>query len=332
MIRKVHFLNVKNGDCIIFQRDDVFTVFDICCGNIEPDEEFVIAEAEEIVSTEELKIRGNFNMRDTPTNPIDYLKKIGAQTIFRFILSHPDMDHMDGIKELFSNFDVVNFWDNGIRREKPNFSKSQYLEDDWNFYKSLISGTFTGTKVVSPLSGSTGIYYNKGGDDTNDQNGHYLDILSPSQTLVDGANTTENINDASYVITYRSNFGPVLFCGDSEDNTWAHIIKSHLKSVSNAFLLIAPHHGRDSKRDWEFLDKVNPKLTLIGNARSKHLNYKKYNDKSNYVITNNQAGNIVVDFGTTADVYVENENYAARYENYQDYGDMFKILSFKKPS
>lgn len=32
------------------------------------------------------------------------LKDFGVSTIFRFILTHPDMDHMDGMKSLFDSF------------------------------------------------------------------------------------------------------------------------------------------------------------------------------------------------------------------------------------
>jgi competence protein ComEC len=327
-MRRIHFLNVKNGDCIIFQRDDIFTVFDICCGNIEPDERAVLAEVEEVISEDELSIRGNYSMRETPTNPIQYLKDIGAKSIFRFILSHPDMDHMDGIKELFSNFRVLNFWDNGIRREKPSFSTDHYLEEDWTFYQSLINGSYSKTTVVTPKSGDKGKYWNDG-DDV-EKCGHYMDVLSPTPKLVGDANDNGNMNDASYVLSYRSNFGPVLFCGDSEDKTWEHILSSHKKKVENAFLLIAPHHGRDSERNWDFLNVVNPCLTFIGNARSKHLNYTKYRDKSTRIITNNQAGNIVIDFNENADVYVENEAYAANFENYEDHGGIYRILSFSK--
>lgn len=46
-----------------------------------------------------------------PDNPILYLQKFSIKNIFRFIVTHPDMDHLDGIKDLFNNFSISNFWD-----------------------------------------------------------------------------------------------------------------------------------------------------------------------------------------------------------------------------
>lgn len=53
----------------------------------------------------------NFNQKAYPVNPISYLKKHGISAVFRFILTHPDMDHMDGIKDFFEEFEPINFWD-----------------------------------------------------------------------------------------------------------------------------------------------------------------------------------------------------------------------------
>lgn len=330
MTRKIHFLNVKNGDCTIYQRDNIFSVIDICCGNIEMNEECIrnadyLAEASE----ESKRFRGNFNMKATPTNPIEYLKRLGVKSIFRFILSHPDMDHMDGIKSLFEEFEVANFWDNGIRRDKPNFGKGPYFEEDWDFYEKLINKKIDSVTVVTPLAGSSGKYWNQG-DDGLRKSGHYLDIFAPTKELVEQANDSGEINDGSYVLKYAHDLGGVLICGDSEDATWDHILSNHSKSVENTFLLIAPHHGRDSNRDWRFLDVVKPKVTLIGNARSEHINYDNYRKASEYTITNNQAGNIVVEFDNTVKIYVENETYANNYNLHQRVGDMYLILEYEK--
>jgi len=55
-------------------------------------------------------------------------------------------------------------------------------------------------------------------------------------------------------------------------------------------LLFAPHHGRDSGRVPDtLLDKMSPKIIIIGEAPSEHLNYYEgYN-----TITQNSAGDIL---------------------------------------
>ena len=72
-------------------------------------------------------------------------------------------------------------------------------------------------------------------------------------------------------------------------------------------ILFAPHHGRKTgKVSEDVLKKLNPKIIIIGEAPSEHLNYYcGYN-----TITQNSAGDIVFDCnGDFADVYISNENY-----------------------
>ena len=80
----------------------------------------------------------------------------------------------------------------------------------------------------------------------------------------------------------------VLWMGDLETD--------FMEAVENALdlprvdILFAPHHGRDSGKIPEsMLTKMSPKIIVIGEAPSEHLNYYVgYN-----TITQNSAGNIV---------------------------------------
>ena len=95
----IHFLNVNEGDCILIEHSSHRkTMIDI-------------SNRRKVINACEGFFSGNHNQKSYPENPIDYLKNRNIHTIFRFILTHPDMDHMDGIKALFSSFEVVNFWD-----------------------------------------------------------------------------------------------------------------------------------------------------------------------------------------------------------------------------
>ena len=116
---KLHFLNVNQGDCIIIEHDSGrVTVFDICAGNIPRAQHTLTEAVAKILSP----AKGNFRMCEHPTNPLDYLSnKLARTDIWRFILSHPDMDHLDGFDALFDQFRVQHFL--GLRREeKRNLS------------------------------------------------------------------------------------------------------------------------------------------------------------------------------------------------------------------
>lgn len=308
---KIHFLNVKQGNCILMESaSGRLTMIDICCGNLIN---------EDIVETQMRKYatekpKGNFNMCSKPTNPINYLNGKGFSEIWRFILSHPDMDHMDGIKKLFKEKRVLHFWDCGIRREKPKFEENSiYLEEDWDFYEDIINGCIENTKVISPRAGDKGKYWNAD-DAEGNGNGDYLEIISPNDELVEQANESGNINDASYVIVYCHEAGNIIFSGDSNNRTWEYILDKHVELVSNAGVLFAPHHGRDSDMDFSFLDVVKPRVSFFGCAPSEYLAYSAWQNRDLLYFTNNQCGNVhIYPNSHSIDIYIENYSYAKAY-------------------
>lgn len=255
--------------------------------------------------------RGNFRMCDHPTNPLDYLAKLGHSEIWRFILSHPDMDHLDGFNALMNEFRVLHFWDSGAKKKKPDFSNyGGYNEEDWNRYANVIAGTEAGTKSIEVRAGDRFKYANQ--DCASEGVGDALYILAPDQDLINEGNRTQDFNDASYVVLYRSAIGKILLAGDAHDKTWDYIKKHYKEEVSNVALLIAPHHGRKSGRSYEFLDYVRPRLTLFGCAPSEHLAYDAWNYRNLPHITNNQCGCIVAEGQSQMDIYVENDTFAAK--------------------
>jgi len=285
-------------------------MIDICAGNLEDSEL-----SEGILKDSSVtKPKGNFQMCAVPTNPIGYLKSKGFDSIWRFILTHPDMDHMEGIKNLFEQIRVSVFWDCGIRRKKPDFPQNgPYREDDWDFYERLINNNVTDTKVISPRAGDNGMYWNAD-NEAGDGEGDYLSILSPSNALVKLANDTGDINDASYVIIYRSSAGKIIFAGDSNDNTWKYILENHENLVTNTAILFAPHHGRKSDRDYSFLDVVKPRISFFGCAESDNLAYSAWDYRKRLFFTNNQCGNVhAYPEEKKVRIYIENRNFAEKY-------------------
>lgn len=307
----IHFLNVKRGDCSIIQHfSGHVTVIDVC--NAKPDT--LQAQLEESMQRafRKAKTAGNFNQKDHPVNPILYMKNHDIGKIFRFILTHPDMDHLDGVAALWDAFNPANFWDTNNTCEKDDeFKKgSPYNYDDWAFYKKLRAGRGpAGLTRLALFSGAKGQYWNRGAEGKSGGDG--ITILAPTSALVSDANECNDFNDCSYVLLYQTCGFKILFGGDSHDKTWDHILQEHEKLVTDIDLLIAPHHGRKSGRDYSFLDVLRPKMTFFGNAASEHLAYSAWNYRELPFITNNQAGSMVVEAtDTSLDLYVTNEEFA----------------------
>ncbi len=297
----IHFLNVKEGDCIwVKHATGHNTIIDISNGK-----------AEESIFESKFS-SGNHNQKNHPVDPIAYFKERNLSTVFRFILTHPDMDHMDGIKALFDSFEVYNFWDTEntkVMDEKSDWG--QYSREDWDFYQSIRTSQ-SSPKTLNLYDNQTGQYYNVGDDGKGGGDG--LHILAPTKELVTEANKNEEYNDCSYVILYRTGNKKIVFAGDSAEKTWNHILENHKEDVRDVDILIAPHHGRKTGGNRDYLDTVNPKLTLFGNAKSEYLDYSSWYSRDLEYITNNQANCVILDTGgkNGIDVFVTYEKFAKK--------------------
>lgn len=312
----IHFLNVLEGDCNIIQHDSGrVTVIDVSNAYNANDTE--AEKAVKKVKDEQVKKTNfvpdgkiNYNQKANPDNPIDYLNKFKITDIFRFIITHPDMDHLDGIKDLFEEFTVSNTWDTDNNKELDlKTFPNKFNSDDWKFYTELRDGKYTKTKRLTYNAGDSNSYFNEDN----------IKILSPPKKLVNQANGDGgDIHDLSYVVLFTvpkkgGGVWKIVFSGDSHDNTWEYILKNYKSDVTNVDVLFAPHHGRDSKRNYDFLKTLTPSLTLFGNASSEHLAYTCY---PKIRITNNQAGSVVIDINEDRMlVLVKNKDFADNYRN-----------------
>ena len=312
----IHFLNVLEGDCNIIQHDSKrVSVIDVSNAYNEDDTEEETAvknsatRAEMRSRTQVPKNKVDYKQKHDPDNPIDYLNKLGISSIFRFIISHPDMDHLDGIQDLFSEFTILHTWDTDNNKEIDLSSfGGGYNKEDWKFYKNLRDGKYGGTKRITPLAGDEKQYWK---DDD-------MKILCPDQNLLDSANDGGDFNDSSFAMLFtppKRNGGQwkILFAGDTHDDSWDYILENFSDEVSNIDILFAPHHGRDSERNYDFLKTLNPTITLFGNADSKHLAYDCYPEIR---ITNNQAGYVILDVNPDRiEILVKNEEFAKDFCN-----------------
>jgi beta-lactamase superfamily II metal-dependent hydrolase len=324
----LHFLNVGQGDCsIIWHATGRVSMVDVCRARRSmPRSSRGLSLLEAFARDQRGEMPAHLAglQHAGPaadvghTNPIDYLRKIGVVYLHRFILTHPDMDHMDGLADLIDTFPPLNFWDTAnIKAFTPS---RQYRDEDWRLYLGLRDGLITdGPTRLILHAGDTGAFWNRGGyggvphDD--------LHVLAPTPELISAANRVGDWNDASYVLLQLTPAGRILFWGDAHDRTRAYVVSRYADLLRGVEIMIAPHHGRDSNGDRDYLSIIQPRLTLFGCAPSQHLAYDAWYNRDLRFITNTQAGNIVVDSRTTAmAIYVENEAFA-RKQNAQTFFD-----------
>ena len=317
---KIHFLNVKEGDCSVIQHNsDRVSVIDVCNASSSTSSDSQAARLS--LKLESESVGGNFHQKKHPVNPIEYLQQHGVTSIFRYIQTHPDMDHMDGIKALFEEFNPTNMWDTDNNKEidDSSWNGSPYDAADWKYYRNKRdTKPSTDPRRLALLAGAQGEYWNSTGGDG-------IHILAPTKELVDAADDTNDYNKCSYVLLYRTGENRIVFGGDSHDETWDFILANYESDVKDIDLLIAPHHGRDSGRSYEFLDVLTPSLTFFGNAPSEHLAYDAWRRRDLKIVTNNQANCMVVDASQNPmDLYVTNEKFARRVNASTKYVEEFQ--------
>lgn len=188
----------------------------------------------------------------------------------RFISTHPDDDHIKGIKDFDSSVGIWNFYvvNNDATKSGPT--------DDFKYYCKLRDNSIEGRNQAFYLN--TGCYrkwMNRSGDGRESAG---IECLWPDtdnndfQEALKQAHDGTKYNNICPIITYSEGNGSFMWMGDMEKD-FVEKIKDVVK-WPEVDVLFAPHHGRDSgKASEEVLNQINPQLIVIGEADSKYLNY-----------------------------------------------------------
>lgn len=248
------------------------------------------------------------NMDDTNRQKItdEIISESSDKDITRFISTHPDEDHIHGLKYLDDKIGILNCY--CVKNEATKSDET----DDFKKYCELRDSD---KKAFYIYEGCSRRWMNQ-----NDEEKKYgssgINILWPITDNEDykaellNAKEGKSPNNISPIIKYSlSNGVTVLWFGDLE-NSFMEKIKDTVE-LPKADIIFAPHHGRSSgKIPKEWMESISPKIVIIGEAPSEKINYL-----SNYnTITQNTAGDIILDCESgIVDIYVSNENYSVKF-------------------
>lgn len=297
---KVHFLNVGHGDSTLIEHPSGrLTLIDIN-NSQEPDQETIEEYASEKPANPFQSLLGNtLNLEEAKadaardlTDPIAYIKAhYPGRKLFRFILTHPDLDHMRGIERLHSEIGFTNFWDIDHTKAKPSFRGSAD-RTDWAYYQKLRSGAL-GVESRQFYRAHKGYALNR--DENGNGVGDNIDILSPTKDLVQWCNQTEKSNDLSYVLSVAHAGNVVLLPGDAEKTSWDRIVE-HYGDKLKSTVLKASHHGRDTGFHLEALKAIAPRVVVVSVGKKPETDASpKYRYHGAKVWSTRYYGNIVLE-------------------------------------
>lgn len=263
---KIHFLNVGHGDCIIIEFLDSSRValIDInrtsemddkslneIYASLKPSLKFFVDQGLINVNNALLESAGyDISLQD----PLEYLASKNIRSIFRFISSHPHMDHLSGLAELSDQVGFSNIWvvKNQYKQDQSKLSESQ--KNDWNLYKKFRDTTETkinGITVIRPEEGSDSQFYKEDG----------IILLAPNEALKNGSDN--NANKMSYVLLIKHKGRKILLPGDAEKETWEYLVENYSEEIQNIDILKAAHHGRDTGYHQQAVKLMSPLVTVV---------------------------------------------------------------------
>ena len=235
----------------------------------------------------------------------DILNEIGTESsdkgISRFISTHPDDDHIKGLVDYDNRFGIVNFY-----RVNNDTTKNGTETEDFKRYKKLREDS---RKSFELKKGCKRKWMNLSDEERKCAGLSCLWPITDNelyQNALDTAADGGSPNNISPAIRYSVGDFSFLWMGDMETDMQqefdANVTNEHTTIV------FAPHHGRKSGHiPSTLMDKLTPKLVIVGEAPSSELDYYAgYN-----TITQNTAGDILFETnGDYLDIFVSKQGYS----------------------
>ncbi len=178
--------------------------------------------------------------------PFLWHRKIG--TIDTLVLSHPQSDHMNGLRFIAEAFHPKEFWYNGDQVETPSYK---------DLMKTLETSDIS-IKRPAQLQEKISI------------NGAEVEVLYPEPVGKTGALSSEgkDLNNRSLVLRISYAGTSILFPGDLE-KMGENSLLAHAGPRVKSDILLSPHHGSRTSSSKAFLKAVAPRLCVISSGEDR---------------------------------------------------------------
>lgn len=185
--------------------------------------------------------------QDVGTDVCDYLNTIGVTQLKSVFLTHPDKDHVGGMSDVLTSFEVLDFVQSPI--------EESVLPDSDEYNSCIVAAEALG---LSEHYASVGDVFELGGAT--------LTVMAPLDSY-------DDTNNSSIVLKLEYGEFSALFCGDIEKSAQKDMVAAYTEGELSADVIKIPHHGSSDAAKKSFLQAVNPTYAVIStsNASGKEL-------------------------------------------------------------
>ncbi len=185
-----------------------------------------------------------------------FLDYSGISKIDAIIISHNDVDHINGIPEIIEHCKV-----NGIYANDAFFSQA----DHWGTVKFLEESLSEKGFEIKSLKG------------LNSNSAADIKILWPSGEILQGEELSDN--DLSAVVLIEFAGRKILLCSDIEKFAQAELFSIY--PDLEADVVVLPHHGSVKTTEPDFLENLDAEILICNCSRSDYKNDRVIKPKSN---------------------------------------------------
>jgi len=186
---------------------------------------------------------GDFDVGRTVVAPFLFDSKI--LRVDYLVLTHPDTDHMEGLRFIARHFHPKEFWHNGEEPEDPLFQE----------LKGIIEAK--GIRRLTPSDLGEGRQIS----------GVRIAVIHPYPERDSGSSLNGGLksNDQSMVLRLSFEGTSCLFPGDLE-TAGEEVVASREGPLLKSDILLVPHHGSTSSCSGPFLEMVRPRVGIISSG------------------------------------------------------------------
>lgn len=225
------------------------------------------------------------------------ISKLYCKNVGYMVITHPHHDHFSDIRRIGNASPLV------LNRCK-SYSREELMD---GVQANQKEDFITYCDFVESYNGPVG----PGNDPTNENT---FDGLTAKVYSCSDLNKN-NKNHFSAIVVLQLGNARIVVCGDNTPESLQELMKndSFKDDVRSAWVLVAPHHGRESGYYNEFVSHVNPYLTVISDTNvgstsvtekyDQHTRgWKVYNNSTRKTedrkcVSTRNDGNIKIEFG-----------------------------------